>query len=323
MRLNFVIELSAQTRILFKYERASPNVFRLHNNQILWFGATMDVESGRSESVGSTIESDVNELPVNGIAKSIGSGASKNGVLNSIVSRVVPSSSTPPKLADEMGALDAVISHVPSDGATKIVRIPVYKRPFDILGAVTIGILSLPIIVSVAVAIRLSGSPVVFEHTRIGLNREKFGCLKFRSMIPDAERVLNDFLLSNPKAMCEWNRSHKLANDPRVTRFGNFLRKCSLDELPQLWNVIRGDMSLVGPRPIVADELDRYGNKAQMYCSVRPGITGLWQTMGRSKTTYSRRVSMDTLYVRRQGLLLDLWVLAKTMFVVVKRVGAV
>ena len=163
---------------------------------------------------------------------------------------------------------------------------------------------------------------MIFGHERIGKGRKTFSCFKFRTMIPDAESVLEDLLIANPKARLEWEENHKLRNDPRITRFGEFLRKSSLDELPQLWNVIKGDMSLVGPRPVVADELAKYGQKAQVYCSVKPGITGLWQISGRSNVTYSRRVSLDALYVRNQRLVLDLWILFCTVKVVAKRVGA-
>lgn len=196
------------------------------------------------------------------------------------------------------------------------------KRLFDIVGAIAIGLLMLPLMLVVSIAIRITGSPIIFWHTRIGQRRRPFRCYKFRSMIPDAEEKLQEMLRSDPKALQEWRANHKLMGDPRVTRMGNFLRKSSLDELPQLWNVLKGDMSLVGPRPIVADELERYGNKAQQYCSVKPGMTGLWQISGRNKTTYSRRVSLDVLYIRKQTLRVDCWVLWQTMFVVLRRIGA-
>jgi lipopolysaccharide/colanic/teichoic acid biosynthesis glycosyltransferase len=196
------------------------------------------------------------------------------------------------------------------------------KRSLDILGALSIALVGLPVIVAVAIIIRFSGQPVVFSHQRVGKGRELFRCYKFRSMIPDAERVLQELLQSDPKVLREWSESHKIVNDPRVTKFGRFLRNSSLDELPQLWNVLRGDMSLVGPRPIIEDEIERYGGNAKFYLSVKPGITGLWQVMGRSNVTYSRRVSMDVLYVRKQSFRLDAWVLIRTISVVLKRVGA-
>lgn len=198
----------------------------------------------------------------------------------------------------------------------------VSKRVFDLVGAVAILVLMLPVFVGIAIAIRLSGSPVFFSHERVGKGRVLFKCYKFRSMIPDAERALQDLLQSSPEILREWRENHKLKDDPRITPFGEFLRRSSLDELPQLWNVIKGDMSLVGPRPIVADELERFGNKASVYCSVKPGMTGLWQVMGRSSVTYSRRVSMDVFYVRKQNMALDIWILIRTVLVVIRRVGA-
>jgi Undecaprenyl-phosphate galactose phosphotransferase WbaP len=197
-----------------------------------------------------------------------------------------------------------------------------FKRSFDIVTALSIALFSLPVIVAITIIIRLSGKPVVFSHQRVGRDRQLFQCYKFRSMIPNAEEVLQDLLYSDPEVLREWRESHKLKNDPRVTKFGQFLRKSSLDELPQLWNVLKGDMSLVGPRPVVEDELERYGGNAKFYLSVKPGVTGLWQVMGRSDVTYSRRVSMDVLYVKKQSIPFDIWVLIRTVAVVAKRVGA-
>ncbi len=196
------------------------------------------------------------------------------------------------------------------------------KRIFDIVGAVCLGLFSLPVILVIAVAIRLTGSPVFFSHTRVGLGRRHFRCYKFRTMVPNAQAVLQELLHTDSRALQEWRENHKLRNDPRITRLGNFLRTTSLDEIPQLWNVLKGDMSLVGPRPVVPDELERYGNRAQNYVTVRPGMTGLWQVSGRSNLTYSRRVSLDMLYIRSQSSALDLWVLWRTIFVVFDRGGS-
>ena len=196
------------------------------------------------------------------------------------------------------------------------------KRVFDVAGAVAIAVFMFPVFVGIAIAIRLSGSPVFFAHERVGRGRKPFNCYKFRSMVPDAESALQQLLRSSPAVLREWRENHKLKDDPRITPFGHFLRRSSLDELPQLWNVIKGEMSLVGPRPIVADELERFGNKASIYCAVKPGMTGLWQVMGRSTVTYSRRVSMDVFYVQKQSIALDIWILFRTVFVVIRRVGA-
>ncbi len=196
------------------------------------------------------------------------------------------------------------------------------KRSFDVLGSISIALVFLPVMIVVGIIIRLSGQPVVFSHQRVGRGRKLFPCYKFRTMRPDAEQVLQELIRSDPEVLREWRENHKLRDDPRVTKFGEFLRRSSVDELPQLWNVLKGDMSMVGPRPIVEDELERYGNKAETYLSVRPGMTGLWQIMGRSNVKYSRRVSLDTWYVRRQNVFFDAWILIRTAIVVFKRIGA-
>ena len=209
----------------------------------------------------------------------------------------------------------------PPVGAHKS-RIYLGKRLFDVTGALVLAIVSLPVFVAVAVAIRLTGSPIFYSHNRVGLGRRTFRCYKFRTMVPNAQEVLQELLHRDSRALQEWRENHKLRNDPRITRMGNFLRTTSLDEIPQLWNVLKGDMSLVGPRPVVPDELERYGNRAQRYTTVRPGMSGLWQVSGRSNLTYSRRVSLDMLYIRRQNVALDLWVLWRTIFVVFDRGGS-
>ena len=196
------------------------------------------------------------------------------------------------------------------------------KRAFDIVGALLIGALFSPFILAVVIIIRLGGMPVLFRHKRIGCNGKIFNCLKFRTMVPNAEQVLRNLLRAHPELRDEWTENHKLRDDPRVTPIGRFLRRTSLDELPQLWNVLRGEMSLVGPRPIVRAELLRYGRQASTYLSVRPGLTGLWQVKGRSDTTYRRRVAMDKYYVRSRNLWMDLYIVAVTAVVVLRRAGA-
>jgi lipopolysaccharide/colanic/teichoic acid biosynthesis glycosyltransferase len=141
-------------------------------------------------------------------------------------------------------------------------------------------------------------------------------------MVPNADQVLRELLERDPEIKAEWVRDHKLRSDPRVTRLGRFLRRTSLDELPQLWNVLRGEMSLVGPRPVVREELLRYGRNVRAYLSAKPGITGLWQVKGRNDTDYRRRVVLDTYYVKNQNLLLDLYILFKTTRVVLGGSGA-
>jgi exopolysaccharide production protein ExoY len=171
-----------------------------------------------------------------------------------------------------------------------------------------------PLFIALAALIFVQdGGPPVFAHRRIGRGGRHFRCLKFRSMRVDAEERLAELLDRDPEARAEWERDHKLRNDPRVTALGAFLRKSSLDELPQLFNVLRGEMSLVGPRPIVDAEAAKYGRRFRHYCAVKPGITGLWQISGRNDVSYRTRVAMDCLYARRRNAFLDAKVLAATV----------
>lgn len=196
------------------------------------------------------------------------------------------------------------------------------KRAFDLAASIIGGILISPILFGVSLIIYVSDpGPILFGHTRIGENGKKFTCYKFRSMIVNAEQVLETYLSGDPAAKAEWDRDFKLKNDPRITRIGHFLRKSSLDELPQLINVIRGEMSLVGPRPIVEKEISRYGNYIQDFYMVSPGMTGFWQVSGRSDVTYDERVKMDSWYVRNWSLWLDVIMLIKTIGVVVGKKG--
>jgi undecaprenyl-phosphate galactose phosphotransferase len=169
---------------------------------------------------------------------------------------------------------------------------------------------------------RADGGKAFFAHSRVGRHGELFRCYKFRTMISTSSEVLARLLAEDPEARAEWERDHKLRNDPRITPVGRFLRRTSLDELPQLLNVLRGEMSLVGPRPVVMDELDRYGEARIYYLQVRPGLTGLWQISGRNDVDYGRRVSLDTWYVRNWTLWYDLVILFKTALVVPSRGGA-
>ena len=188
------------------------------------------------------------------------------------------------------------------------------KRGLDIAVAATALLLLLPLFAFVSAAVWLSdGKSPIFSHSRLGRGGRSFGCLKFRSMVVDAEAVLVAHLADNAVARAEWDATHKLTHDPRVTPLGRVLRKTSLDELPQLINVLRGEMSLVGPRPIVQAEVARYGAAFDTCFSVPPGVTGLWQVSGRSDTTYAERVSLDLDYAARWSLRRDLTILLKTV----------
>jgi Undecaprenyl-phosphate galactose phosphotransferase WbaP len=198
------------------------------------------------------------------------------------------------------------------------------KRALDVLGAIVLAAVFAPLVLAIVLValIRREPGSIIYKHRRIGQDGHAFECLKFRTMVPNAEQVLRELLECDPAIEAEWMRDHKLRCDPRVTRLGRFLRRTSLDELPQLWNVMRGDMSLVGPRPVIREELLRYGRNVRAYLSAKPGITGLWQIKGRNDTDYRRRVVLDTYYVRNQNLLLDLYILIKTTSVVLGGSGA-
>lgn len=197
------------------------------------------------------------------------------------------------------------------------------KRIFDLIATISGGILISPILLLLAIIVGIDNKGrVIFAHRRVGKDGKLFPCYKFQSMVPDAQTRLEEYLADNPEARKEWEDTFKLTNDPRVTKLGGFLRKTSLDELPQLWNVLMGDMSLVGPRPIVRKEIERYGDYIREYYMVPPGITGMWQVNGRSDTTYEERVAMDTWYVRNWSVWIDLVYLFKTVKTVFTGKGA-
>jgi UDP-galactose-lipid carrier transferase len=199
---------------------------------------------------------------------------------------------------------------------------PLFKRVLDLVGAsIAILILS-PLVLTIVACILASGGSPFFRHRRVGQRGVLFDCFKFRTMVMNSDEVLEDLLESDAAAKEEWLRDHKLKEDPRITFVGRFLRRSSLDELPQLWNVLRGDMSLVGPRPVVPAELRRYGRRVSMFLSARPGITGLWQISGRNNTDYRRRVALDVCYVRSRSAMLDVYILMKTLRVVFTTSGA-
>ena len=187
-------------------------------------------------------------------------------------------------------------------------------RLLDMLVASAALIFLAPLLLLVAALVFIvDPGPIFFAHRRLGRDGRTFPCLKFRSMVVDSEQRLKELLASNPDARAEWARDFKLRRDPRITPIGNFLRKTSIDELPQLLNVLRGEMSIVGPRPIVEGEIERYGRYFADYSRVKPGITGLWQVSGRNNVHYRRRVALDVTYARNKSLALDLRILAMTV----------
>lgn len=197
------------------------------------------------------------------------------------------------------------------------------KMALDLVGAASLVLFVSPVLLAIAVLVKLDSGPVFFGHSRVGAGGRRFRCLKFRSMRVDSAAVLDHLLRTDSAAAIEWAATQKLRRDPRVTRIGAWLRKTSLDELPQLFNILRLEMSLVGPRPIVEEELRHYGEDIAYYYETRPGLTGLWQVSGRSDTSYRQRVRLDTWYVKNWTLWHDIAILAKTVPAVLNRTGAV
>lgn len=200
----------------------------------------------------------------------------------------------------------------------------VVKTAFDYILTLVGAVFISPLLVYIAYRIKKEDpGPVFFAHTRIGKNGKPFSCFKFRSMVVNSQEMLQKYLAENPAAREEWERDFKLKDDPRVTPIGKFLRSTSLDELPQIFNVLRGEMSLVGPRPVIQEELDKYyGETAKLYCTVKPGITGLWQVSGRSDLEYDERVALDAAYIRHRTMWGDIVILWKTIGVVLMKKGA-
>lgn len=197
------------------------------------------------------------------------------------------------------------------------------KRVMDVTLTLAASPVIVPLVGLIALAIKLdSPGPVFYAQRRIGQNGAEFHVYKFRTMVPDADALLRDCLSRDPGLAAQWEAGQKLHNDPRVTRVGKWLRKWSLDELPQLWNVLMGNMSLVGPRPIILDEVERYGNVYREYVRVKPGLTGLWQVSGRNNTSYAARIDYDHYYVTNWSVWLDIWILARTVPVVLVGRGA-
>ena len=200
------------------------------------------------------------------------------------------------------------------------------KRLIDILGGLVGTVLLVPITLCVFIAriiLKENDGPLFYEQLRYGKEGKKFRIYKFRSMCIDADKKLEEYLAQNDEARKEFEENQKLKDDPRITKIGKFLRKTSIDELPQLINVLKGDMSLIGPRPIVDGEIERYGNDKEKFLSVKPGITGYWAANGRSDTTYAERIDMELYYVDNISFKLDFKIFVKTILSVIKKEGAI
>jgi len=197
------------------------------------------------------------------------------------------------------------------------------KRIMDLCIAVPAAIFLSPGLLALAIWVYLDdGAPIIFAHTRRGKNGKPFKCLKFRTMVRDADARLEALLKTDPVLRAEWEKNQKLKDDPRLTKHGGFLRRYSLDELPQLWNIIKGEMSIVGPRPIVEDEVRRYGRDIASYDALKPGVVGIWQISGRNDTSYEARVQMDVDYVAKQSVFNDLMILVKAIPAILLKKGA-
>lgn len=200
------------------------------------------------------------------------------------------------------------------------------KRLVDIIAGLVGTILLIPITICIYIAKKIlkeDDGPIFYDHLRIGKDGKHFKLYKYRSMIVGADEILKEYLAENEAARIEFEKNQKLKNDPRITKLGNFLRKTSLDEFPQFINVLKGDMSLVGPRPIVDREVELFGDKMKTVHSVRPGLTGYWAANGRSDTTYEQRVEMEAYYAENFSLLLDIKIILKTIKSVIKKEGAI
>lgn len=199
----------------------------------------------------------------------------------------------------------------------------VLKRGIDILGAILLLVLFSPLILIISLLISLdSHSTILYRQVRIGKMGRRFEMLKFRTMRVEVDDWFEKYLDQNPATRMEYARYQKLASDPRLTPLGKFLRRSSLDEIPQLWNVLRGEMSLVGPRPFLPEQLEMYGQGLTLYFRVKPGITGLWQVSGRNHTSFARRTELDVHYVMNWSIWLDIYILTRTVWVVLRQDGA-
>jgi len=224
---------------------------------------------------------------------------------------------------DAVGRTSSPRSEAANRSPAVTFRYRVIKRAFDIFWVLLFSpVILLCVGIVAALVVLSSPGPIFYSHRRIRKNGAFFSMWKFRTMSVNSAELLEEHLSRNPEARAEWNKSHKLRSDPRITRVGLILRRYSIDEIPQLWNVLIGQMSLVGPRPIVAAEVEKYGDHFGHYCSVKPGLTGLWQVSGRSEVTYDERVQLDCNYVEHWSMRKDMVILLKTLSTVVNQDGA-
>jgi exopolysaccharide production protein ExoY len=226
-----------------------------------------------------------------------------------------PRLAVPVSVSDAMEPVAFLQPSSAPQGSERIIRL------LDVVISFSLLIFFLPLMLIVAAILSPSGK-ILFAQRRIGRDGQEFHCLKFRTMVVDAEARLANLLKNDPVARAEWAHNQKLKNDPRITPVGRFLRRTSLDELPQLLNILGGSMSIVGPRPIVQSEIERYGRHFPKYCAVKPGLTGLWQISGRSDTNYGKRVALDILYVKRRSVLFYMVIVLKTPLMVVGAKGS-
>lgn len=236
---------------------------------------------------------------------------------------VIPSLRGLPLYSTDMSFLfsyDVMLLRINNNLAKRTSRF--IKRTADIVLSILGLVFLSPLFLYLSWKIRQDGGKAIYGHQRIGKNGKPFSCLKFRTMVINSDEILQNLFKNEPLAKAEWEKDFKLKDDPRITPLGNVLRRSSLDELPQLWNVLKGEMSLVGPRPIVAEELSRYDEDVDYYFMAKPGMTGLWQVSGRNDVDYQKRVYLDAWYVKNWSLWNDLVILCKTIGVVIKRSGA-
>lgn len=227
--------------------------------------------------------------------------------------------------ADELKESDSTFQHEKtSSGSIALGRVSLaFKRFMDIFGSIFGLVLFSPLMLFVIWKIKHDDpGPAFYRHERLGRNGEVFNLWKFRTMVCNADRILHNVLNSDPEMKKEWEESYKLKKDPRITKFGAFLRRTSIDELPQLFNVLVGDMSLVGPRPIIEEEVAKYGKSYELRKTIRPGVTGMWQVSGRIDLTYPERVALDQWYIENWSIWLDIKIILKTIWVVLSGRGA-